>query len=947
MCTQWESARIPPISSNGLSATGESDHMPGGWRLLPTTAEHNLRGRRNECAALDLLVSTARTGESQVLVLRGDPGCGKTALLTYVSEQLAGWRTLTVCGIESEMELAYGGLHQLCAPVLDGLDGLPPPQRNALTTVFGMSLHAPPDRFLVALATLTLLADTAEVSPLACVVDDAQWLDQASVQVLGFVARRLLAEPVVFVCAARTDARGDAVLAGLPELRLGGLGDQDARALLLDHVQGPLDTAVIDQIVAESQGNPLALLELPRTWSALDVAGGYNLPDDRPLSSKIEQSYAQRLAALPVDTQLLLVVAAADPLGDPALLNRAASTLDIDMAAAGPAVDAGLIRTGHRVQFAHPLVRSAIYRAASRDERHRAHRALAGATDAELDPDRRAWHRARATKTANEAVAGDLEKSAARAQSRGGFAAAGAFLARATELTPAPAQRTDRALGAAMANLRAGAFDEAHRMLSIAVDGALDDAHRAQVDLLNAQLSFASSRGAEAPPLLLAAARRLEARDAGLARETYLDAISAALFGARLNSGLGVDEIVAAARAAPRHESSAAAAADLLLDGLVALETDYASGIPACRTALTSLAQLRDIPSAQLRRLWQGAVVALEIWDDESAYLLSERHVETARKLGALSDLALALSLRTPVLVFAGELADAVSLVTDSRSVEDVTGVASAPYGAMMVAAWQGRGDEGRRLIDASIDEVTARGEGVGVAISEYANAVICNSAGDYEGGLAAAQRASAYREVVAENWSLPEVVEAAARSGRHDVAVNAAARLAEKAHASGSDWATGLAARAQALITDDESADSSYLTAIAHLRNTRMRGDLARTHLLHGEWQRRMHRTRDARQSLTAAYEMFAEMGMEGFAERAHRDLQALGATVLRHTSTTRDDLTPQEAQIARLAGTGMSNPEIGAQLFISSRTVEWHLRKVFMKLGITSRRQLRPTQR
>jgi DNA-binding CsgD family transcriptional regulator len=911
--------------------------------LSPATSEPSLRGRRSECTYLQQLLTDARAGHSQVLVLRGDPGSGKSALLGYLTGQLGGWHTVSAIGVESEMELAYSGLHQLCAPMLDRLSRLPGPQRDALATVFGLSASPAPDRFLVALATLTLLAEVAEEEPLACVIDDAQWLDQASAQILGFVARRLLVEPIVLVCAARTGT-GDGVLAGLPAMVMTGLDNDDARALLLANVPGPMDTAVVDQIVAESHGNPLALLELPRTWTTINLAGGFGLPDSQPVSSKIEQSYVHRLASLPAETQLLLLTAAAEPLGDLDLLQRAAAVLGIDMSVAGPAIDAGLLRIADRVEFIHPLVRSAVYRAASRDDRHRAHRALAEATNAETDPDRRAWHRARSTKAANEEVADELQQSAGRAQSRGGFAAAGAFLTRAAELTPDPARRSERALGAAFASTQAGAFDAAHRMLTIATDGPVTELQRAQIDLLRAQLAFASSRGTEAPPLLLAAAKRLETLDPGLARETYLDAFSAALFGARLNKDVGVADIAEAVRHAPRRSGTDPTPADRLLDGLVALAEDYRTAVPLCRQAVNSLADNPMLPVEQLRRLWQGCVLALEIWDDEGAYLLSQHHVEIARKAGALSEVALALSSRTPVLVFCGELPSAVSSVTETRSVEEATGIAAAPYGALIVAAWQG-GDirMTRQLIEDAIQQAGSRGEGVGVAIGEYARAVLCNGTGEYGEGLAAARSASEYREVVAENWALPELIESASRAGRPELARAGLDRLTEKAAASGTDWASGVAARSRALLSEEDQAEELFRASIECLSRTRVRADLARAHLLFGEWLRRLQRRTDARDELTTAFEMFSTMGMAGFAERTRHELLATGAKVRKRRVEAHDELTAQEAQIARLASTGLSNPEIAAHLFISGRTVEWHLRKVFMKLGITSRRQLR----
>jgi DNA-binding CsgD family transcriptional regulator/tetratricopeptide (TPR) repeat protein len=903
-----------------------------------------LLGRRTECEALDQLLSDVMEGTSRVTVLRGDAGVGKSALLRYVSHRVNGWQVATAVGVESEMELAYSSLHQLCAPMLDHLDRLPPPQRLALATVFGLGTGTVPDRFLVGLATLSLLADAAEQRPLICIIDDAQWLDQASAQILTFVARRLLAERIAVVCAVRRSS-GDDVLTGLPELSVHGLNDRDARALLLDNMYGPLDVAVCDQIVSESHGNPLALLEFPRTWNTAEFAGGFGFPSSQPhtVVSKIEESYARRLHLLAAHTQLLVVAAAAEPVGNPLLLQRAAQGLGLEMTAADPAVGAGLLKMGRRVEFAHPLVRSAAYRSASAEDRRHVHRALADATDATADPDRRAWHRARATPGPDEEIAAELEHSAGRAQDRGGVAAAAAFLTHATELTPDPARRVQRALDAAFANMLAGTFDTARTLITTASDGPADEPQRARIDLLRAQLAFASSRGTEATPLLLAAARRFESLDVNLARETYLDTFSAALFGARLSESIGVRDVGEAARTAPRQTDHDATVADLLLDGLVALTDEYAAGIPLCRKALQKLSGEGVSPQERLRWLWQGCVVALELWDDETAYLLSHQSVQIARKTGTLSELALALSAHTPVLVLCGELSAAASAVAESQSVQEATGISSAPYGALILDAWSGRELQTRDLIEMTTREVRARGEGIGIAICEYARAVLCNGLGQYEEAVLGARSANEYQEVVAENWGLSELIEPATRTGRTDLARECLNRMARKAQATGTDWALGIEARSQALLSRGADAEEAFRDAIEHLSRTRIRAELARTHLLYGEWLRRANRRVDARGQLNVAHEMFDTMGMKSFAERTRRELIATGGTVHKRNVETRMNLTAQEVQIARLARDGLSNPEIGAQLFLSARTVEWHLSKVFTKLDISSRRQLR----
>ena len=903
-----------------------------------------LLGRARECAALGRIKTDVTDSGSRVLVLRGEPGAGKTTLLRYLQGELKDWRSLVASGVESETELAYSGLHQLCAPLLDAhLDRLPVPQRDALAIALGMtSAGAPPDRFLVGLATLSLVADAAEQQPVACFIDDGQWLDRASGQVLSFVARRLLAEPVALICATRT-GQDDDVLAGLPELAVHGLTDQDARALLLSSIHGPMDSAIIDQIVTESHGNPLALLELPRTWQESDLAGGYGLPDTHTTTHRIERSYVRRLERLPTEARLLALVAAAEPLGDPVLLSRAADLLGADLARAHPAVDAGLLEVGDRVTFAHPLARSATYHQATTDSRHRVHSALAAATDADADPDRRAWHLARATVGPDEGVAAELERSAGRAQARGGLAAAAAFLTRAMELTPDLAQRSRRALDAAFANVQAGSFPTARRLHAIAGRGPIDESQRATRELLGAQLILAASRGNDAAAPLLAAARNLETFDVDQARETYLDAFTAALFGARLNVTVTAGDVATAASAAPHGRADDPRAVDLLLDAFTAITSDYEGAVPICRAAVDRLHRDMSSPSAELRWFWHGTVLALELWDDRGAYALSNHHSRVARGTGALSQLALALSSYTPVLVFRGDIAAAEYAVGEAEAVQEATAVQAAPYGALILTAWRGLERPTKDLVDATVREATLRGEGIGIAVAEYARAVVCNGLAQYEEALGAATRATAdSAELVAHNWGLGELVEAGVRSGRLDLAEQAHRRLARKTHASGTYWANGIEARCRALLTEGSQAETAYRESIAHFDQATVRAELARTHLLYGEWLRRANRRTEARMELAVAHDSLSSMRLAAFAERARGELLATGGTVRKRTVAVEEVLTPQEGQIARLARDGLTNIEIGSQLFLSARTIEWHMRKVFRKLNIRSRRQL-----
>jgi DNA-binding CsgD family transcriptional regulator/tetratricopeptide (TPR) repeat protein len=900
-----------------------------------------LRGRRREREVLDELLAAVGTGESRALVVVGEPGVGKTALIQSALQSASAYRLARAVGVESEMELAFAALHQLCAPMLDRLERLPDPQREALATAFGLSAGDAPDRFLVGLAALGLLAEVAHDQPLLCFVDDAQWLDRASAQTLAFVARRLYAESVGVVFATREPS---AELRGLPELHLQGLRTGEARELLASAVHGPLDERVRDRIVAETRGNPLALLELPRGLTHAELAGGFGPPDAPALSGRIEESFQRQVAALEPRTQLLLLVAAADPLGDPMLVWRAAERLDIAADAAPPAAAAGLAEFGARVRFRHPLVRSAVYRAASPAQRESVHAALAEATDPEVDPDRRAWHRAQAATGPDEDVAADLERSAERAQRRGGLAAAAAFLERATLLTSDPARRSERALAAAQATHQAGGPDAALRLLTMAEEGPVDELQRARADVLRAQVAFATSRGGDAPPLLLKAARRLEPLDGRRARDTYLDALSAALFVGRLTSDGGVLEAAQAARAAPAP-ATPPGAPDLLLDGAATLITDgYAAGAPILKRALTAFRDARISEEEEIRWLWLASRVAVNLWDDEIWHVLAHRHVELARASGALAVLPIALSSRIVVHINEGEMAAAVSLTEEQRAIAEATGSQIVLYAGLVVAACQGREPDASRLIEASIEDVRHRGGGMDLAITRWWSALLYNALGRHQDALAAAQEAPGHPpELLFSNWVLPELIEAAARSGDRDRAADAQRRLAETTRASGTDWALGIEARTRALVADGDAADGLYREAIERLGRTRARVHLARAHLLYGEWLRGENRRPEAREQLRTAHEMLTAAGLEAFAERAARELLAAGETASSDGAQgATGGLTAQEAQIARLARDGLSNPEIGARLFISPRTVEYHLHKVFTKLEISSRNQL-----
>ena len=901
--------------------------------------DRELVGRRREREALNSLVDAVRGGESRVLVLRGEPGVGKTALLEHIRARAVGCRVVGAAGVQAEMELPFAGLHQLIAPMLDRAGRLPAPQRGALLTAFGISSGRPPDRLLVGLAVLSLLSDVAEEEPLCCFIDDVQWLDRASVQVLALVGRRLGAESVGMVFASRTPSEQ---LAGLPELVIEGLTEREAVMLLDSVLTAPLDARVRDRVVAETGGNPLALLELFRGLTAADLAGGFGLPSAVPVATSIEEEFRARLDALPAETRTLLLVAAADPVGEPALVWRGAFSLGVTPGAALPATEAGLVQIGTTVRFRHPLVRSAAYRSAPAEDRLVAHRALSEATDPTADPDRRAWHRAQGTPGPDEDVAEELERSAGRAQARGGLAAAAAFLERASALTPDAGRRAQRALAAAHAKVQTGAFTGALQLLAAAEAGPLGEVDRARVDLVRAQLAFATNRGSDASPLLLNAALRLEHVDLPLARATYLDALIAALFAGRLASPeadlLGVARAAAALPAPP-----APTAADLLLEGLARNFTDgYTAGLPVLRAALTAFGD--DLPAdQQLRWLSLAYAAAMHIWDDEWSETIATRWANLVRDLGALSELALALTAPIMELTFKGELAGAARLVEEVRAASDATGNTLYPHGPMALVAFRGSEAVAAPLIRGAISDARLRGEGFVISSAEWATAVLNNGLGRYEEALAAAQRASGgVWELGFSNWALVELVEAAAHIGAPETAAGAYSRLAEMTEASGTDWALGIQARSHALLAEGDQAEALHCEAIERLGRTRVRPELARAHLLYGEWLRRQNRRVDARGQLRTAHEILSAMGIEGFAERARRELLATGETVRKRTVDTATELTAQEACVARLVVDGLSNPEIGARLFISPRTVQYHLRKVFQKLEVTSRSQL-----
>jgi DNA-binding CsgD family transcriptional regulator len=908
---------------------------------MPQRTYPALVGRIVERRTLDDLLETVRGGRSAVLVIRGEPGVGKTTLLDCAEEMATEFHVRRIVGVESEMELPFAALQQLCAPMLDRLDELAEPQQDALGVAFGLAQGAAPDRFSVALAVLSLVAEVAAEQPLLCLVDDAQWLDAASAQVLGFVARRLVAEPAAMLFAAR-DGQVAGELGKLPELVVEGLPPDDARALLANAAPRLLNDRLQERLIAETRGNPLALVELARVPStAFSVDAESSATHSAQLPVAIEGSFLERLRGIDDDVRRLLLIAAAEPTGDPVLLWRAARRLGVPRIEVPPEAE-GLLTIGARVTFRHPLVRSAVYRAASPEERRAVHVALVHATDEQRDEGRRAWHLAAAAHGLDDEAATELERSAARAQRRGGFAAAAALLQRSVALTSEAARRSDRALAAARASLHAGAFDDAREALVTAEAGTHDALDAAHIELVRGQIDFAAGSVAKATGRLRAAATKLERLDPALARETHLHACGAALFCGPAGAPDLID-IARAVRALPRPTGRPRAVDDLL-DGLALLITEGRAS--AARTLLPAVRAFADASTPvdeSLRWGWMATAGSNALWDDQGLYEVCRRNIRLARQSGALEYLPLYLIAYATTTARAGDARSASSLIAEADVVAQMTGTRLVPFAAELHLASL-HGNEAEFLpLSAAATQGAHGAPDQGVMVAELSTAILLNGLSRYEDALDAASRVSSVPgDLYASMWALPEIVEAASRTGKSKRAREALARLVESTRAAGTEYGLGMEARSRALLADGDEAERLHREAIDRLARTHMRSDLARAHLLYGEWLRRAGRRSDGRDQLRTAHALFTAMDMTAFADRARRELDVSGTTLRPPVAASRDALTPQEAQIAALAADGLTNAEIAARLFLSPRTVEWHLKHVFAKLGITSRRAL-----
>ncbi|MFC4588389.1 ATP-binding protein [Sphaerisporangium corydalis] len=886
----------------------------------PARLPDRLLGRRDELRRVGEVTEAARAGRGEALVLRGEAGIGKSALLDHARRAAPDLRPVEVSGAQFEAELPFAVLHQLCLPMMGRLAELPVRHREALQVAFGLA-DGTPDLFRAGLATLDLLSAAAREGPLMCLVDDAQWLDAASLTALAFVARRIGAEPVGMVFAVRSPGAASE-LDALPGLLLGGLRDVDARALLTEsHLT--LDEQVRDRIIAEARGNPLALLELPR-------AGGFVPPDTPAVPTRVEHGFQARLAGLPAGARSLMTIASADPTGDPGLLWAAARRLDIDVATAGAAAAAtGLVEFAARVRFCHPLARSAVYRAAEPGERHTAHRVLAEVTDPVVDPDRRAWHRAQACAGPDDDVADELERCASRAQTRGGVSAAAAFAERAAALTLDVSVRIERTLTAVRAHLDAGATDTAARLLTTVEHMALDEPRHARVDLLRGRIAFVRHNDGDGPMFMLRAARRLAVLDPDRSREIFLDALEMSLVVGRA-SGV-MDTVLAEARStAPASRSPD------LLDALVLLATDgHRAAIPLLRELLHD----GDDPM-WTRRPALASVLASELWDPHTHAAIAEWLMKTGRASGSPLVLRLGLAQTASIAALTGDLEKALVAVAEEEAIADAIGGPAVLYPRLHLAAVRGRPTEAAELFRTATATAAESGAGHLIANVHWAAAVLRNGLTDHPAALAAARQAVAHGDLFLAGAALPELVEAAVRCGEPGAAATALASLTERAEATATATGLGVAAYARGLVT---GVEDHYQEAVARLGETPLVLYRARAHLLYGEWLRREGRRRDCRPHLRAAHELLSGAGIEAFARRAADELRATGETARSRSGDSYDRLTKQETSIARLVATGATSNEVAARLFLSPRTVDAHLRNIFRKLGISSRRQLR----
>jgi DNA-binding CsgD family transcriptional regulator len=899
--------------------------------------------RVTETGVMQGLLDGVQEGSSGVLVLRGQVGTGKTALLREMAERAAngGMRIAQAAGVQAEMGFDFAGLHQLLLPFAGGLQDLPDPQRAALGTVFGLATGQASDRFLVGLAALTLLTDAAERRPVLCVVDDAQWLDRVSLEMLTFVARRLLADRVGIVFGLRAGEERAEALTGFPELRVGPLPPEAGKELFETAAGGRVAEPASRRVLAEAAGHPLALVELGN-----ELAAGHSVPDTVPgrplrLGERLELLYLNRVRELPNGAQTLLVLAAAEQLGEPETVWRAAEALGADPEVAELPEVRWMLSLSPRVAFSHPLMRAAAYWGAPPGERRRVHAALAAVTNPRTDPDRRAWHLAEATEGPDEAVARELEVSAGRARGRGGWENEQAFLERAAQLTADPRRRGARRLAAAEAGLVAGDITGADALAEQAAPHLAQPVTRARARRVHGLCLQAQSRTTEAVRILVDAALAMSTADPRRAHDTMLEAFSAAQREGWF--GLESAEVAVAVRRLPRPP--AAAPGDGLLEGFAAIhEGRTAEGYALLRVGVRSMATAYDAPDTTLPRLvaWLQAAGLLF---DHSAWADLERHwIPALRDRGAVTALIPVLFSLGYNHLRAGRLSAAETALVEGRALAEgiAEGAGNREWldgfnaGEVLLLALRGNVSEGRALAARLLGEPIQK---QWRDVTRLFVAVLELGAGRYDAALDAAHEAQALWPLL----SPEDAVEAAVRSGRPEIAKAAVGDFAPLAAAGGTPWALGVMARCRALLAgDDPGADDNYQQSIRYLQGTPVVLSLARSRLVYGEWLRRQRRRRDARGQLRTALESFERMGARGFAGRARAELAATGEHAMERTGQDGPQLTPQEAQIARLAAAGAPNRDIATQLFLSTATVDYHMRKVYRKLDVTRRASL-----
>jgi DNA-binding NarL/FixJ family response regulator len=900
-----------------------------------------LLDRSRERAGIDDLLGLVRRGFSAVLVLRGGHGVGKTTLVDYAVGAASGFRISAVAGVESEINLQYGGVHQLLVPFLPLTGDLPAPQRQALQVAFGLESGPRQDRFLAGLACLTLVSRAAADQPVLCLVDDAHWIDAESALVLGFMPRRLYADRVGMIFTVG-DADEPAAYQQLPTTSVAGLPDSAAAELLRSIAGTPLEPQVVDRVIADTERNPLALMEVGSHFSAEDLAARAYLPEPIPLGRQLQERYLRRVRRLPADVQEFLLVLATDISGDRSRVRDAAAAAGIDADAAESAGETAELTeaSGNSVLFRHPLIRAAVYNGATDTDRRRAHRWLCHAAALRGDVDGQVWHRAGAAAAPDERLAADLQAAAQRARDRGGSVAAVVLLRRSVALTPDQDDRAEREVALAEAELAIGHPGTATDLAVAALPRLAREGARGRAKVVTGEALSAQDRDDEAAEVLADAAAAL-ATDPAASADALLAALDAAM-----RAGPAETSKIAMVPA-PSPPGTVRRVSDLLLAGYQARFTKgYDAAAAPLHAALRALRADDLDPATALRWFGLGSAAAGSLWDDQALLDITDRWVRETRKLGALTQLPFALDFRAVADCLSGRLDQAADRWTEMGELTAASqspgmpGTDSRSDGLLL--AYRGEIARARAAGLAQIRQATARGQTGRADLGRSIVAIAELRAGQCEAAADAALPVIEHDPPFTAEAILPELIEAAVRSDSQQAAASAYAILAERTRTAGTPWALGIRARCRALLSKDRDAEAAYLDAISQLGRSRAAVDLARAHLLYGHWLRRAKQRRNARRQLRIAEDMFHAIGATSFAEQAAGELRASGERARKRIPQTEFDLTPQEARVANLAADGSTNDEIAEQLFISTSTVEYHLGKVFRKLGVRSRTEL-----